>query len=106
MIIKSNVAILLIGETFRSSYTREPCTLSSIKSQKQATTSYVKTLSKNNNVSFFYTMSIMGHTFLRNFNSSDYDFLFPDCNKFKSELACDHLSLYRPPDMKKNKRSK
>ena len=37
-----------------------------------------------------------GDLFLRNFASMSYSFLFPDCEKFKSALACDPWSLYRP----------
>ena len=39
-----------------------------------------------------------GHTFLKNFDKSEYKFLFPDCENFASQLSCNHLALYRPPD--------
>lgn len=42
-----------------------------------------------------------GHLFLENFNRSEYGFLFPDCGKFASQLACDHVALYRPSDKAK-----
>ena len=58
----SNIAILLIGEVFRSPTVRLPCTPASIEVQKEATMSYVDNVFHplkrlGHDVKMFYTMS-------------------------------------------------
>ena len=37
-----------------------------------------------------------GHSFMHNFHRQDYDFMFPDCEQYQTQLTCEPLNVYRP----------